>query len=127
MFSLSNYSNMSSFVARFNGMIVNGTLFVEELKQKGWIEGQHQKPFGLVSMVKLNPTYNLFCEIEFCANHLDDLSEITVKELRFYNLSNVKFQNNTWRVDKVNAKALKTLPQRFFSDIVYEVSLACKK
>lgn len=127
VFSLSNYSNMSSFVARFNGMIVNGTLFVEELKQKGWIEGQHQKPFGLVSMVKLNPTYNLFCEIEFCANHLDDLSEITVKELRFYNLSNVKFQNNTWRVDKVNAKALKTLPQRFFSDIVYEVSLACKK
>ena len=127
VFSLNNYSSMTSFVARFNGMIVNGLLFVQELKNKGWLEGQRQKPFGLVSMVKLNTTYNLFCEIEFAPNRLDDLTEITVKELRFYNLNNVKYQNNTWRADKVNARALKTLPPRYFSDIVYEISLACKK
>ena len=126
-FSLQNYSAMSSFVARFNGMITNGKLFVEELKKMGWIEGQTQKPMGLVSMIKINQVYNLICEIEFCANHLDDLTEITMKELRFYNLKNAKFQNNIWRIDKVNAKALKTLPPRFFSDIVYEVSIACKK
>ena len=127
VFSLQNYSAMSSFVARFNGMIVNGTLFVRELKNMGWIEGQYQKPMGLVSMLKLNSVYNIICEIEFCSNHLDDLSEITMKELRFYSLNNAKYQNNTWKIDKVNAKALKTLPPRFFSDIVFEVSTACKK
>lgn len=127
VYSLQNYSAMSSFVARFNGMIVNGKTFVQDLKNMGWIEGQVQKPFGLVSMVKLNNIYKLICEIEFCANHLDDLTEITMKELRFYNLSNAKFQNNKWKIDKVNAKALKTLPPRFFSDVVYEISTACKK
>ena len=118
---------MSSFVARFNGMIVNGKLFVEQLKKLGWIEGQIQRPMGLVSMLKINYVYGLICEIEFCANHLDDLTEITMKELRFYNLKNAKYQNQTWRIDKVDARALKTLPPRFFSDIVFEVSTACKK
>lgn len=127
VYSLDSYTPLSSFVARFNGMIVNGNLFVEQLEKTGWIKGQYQKPFGLVSMVKLNPVLNLICEIEFCANHLDNLSEITVKELRFYNLNSTKFQNNIWRTDKVNAKALKSLPPRYFSDIVYEVSIACKK
>lgn len=127
VFSLQSYSSISSFVARFNGMIVDGNIFVEDLKKMGWIEGQYQKPMGLISMLKLNPVYNLICEIEFCANHLDDLSEITMKELRFYSLNNAKYQNNTWKIDKVNAKALKTLPARFFSDIIFEVSTACKK
>lgn len=127
VFSLDSYTQMSSFVARFNGMIVNGNLFVAQLENTGWLKGQYKKPFGLVSMVKLNPVYNLICEIQFVANHLDDLSEITVKELRFYNLNSTKYQNESWRTDKTNAKALKTLPARYFSDIVYEVALACKK
>lgn len=127
VYSLDSYTPLSSFVARFNGMIVDGNLFVKQLESSGWIKGQYLKPFGLVSMVKLSPVNNLICEIEFCANHLDDLSEITVKELRFYNLNSTKYQNNIWKTDKVNAKALKTLPPRYFSDIVYEVSVACKK
>lgn len=127
VYSLNSYTPLSSFVARFNGMIVNGKTFVGQLKEQGWVEGQYQKPYGLVSMQKVSANYNLLCEIEFCANHLDDLTEITVKELRFYSLNATKFQNNVFRTNKVNAKVLKSLPERYFSDIMYEVAIACKK
>ena len=127
VYSLNSYTPLSSFVARFNGMIVNGKTFVEQLKHLGWVEGQTQKPFGLVSMQKISINYNLLCEIEFCANRLDDLTEITVKELRFYSLNATKYQNDVYKTNKVNAKVLKSLPERYFSDIMYEVAIACKK
>ena len=65
--------------------------------------------------------------LEFCANRLDDLTEITVKELRFYSLNATKYQNDVYKTNKVNAKVLKSLPERYFSDIMYEVAIACKK
>ena len=98
--------------------------YIEQFMEDG---REYQKPYGLVSMQKVSANYNLLCEIEFCANHLDDLTEITVKELRFYSLNATKFQNNVFRTNKVNAKVLKSLPERYFSDIMYEVAIACKK
>ncbi len=127
-FNLASYNPYSSLVTRFNGMIVQASQFFDRLGESGWNFGPVSFNGSISSMFKINRELNLLCQIDFSPiqkNCFD--ANLSLGELRFYRLNTVLTTGNNFITDKTTALELGTLPKRWFSDIIRELTIACRK
>ena len=125
---IQDYNIHSSVVSRFNGFMVNSKTFFERMKSLGWKFGVMSVDKKVQDMVKLNKDLGVLASINFSLTPTNDEQNIIMLgELRFYNINEVLQTGNNFIVNKANSKELSTLKPRYFSDIIYEITVAGKK
>lgn len=129
IFSMSNYNLHSSVVSRFNGFIVNCKTFFERMKISEWKFSMPTLNNNYVSMMKINRELGILAEIDFSPINVNQISSghIMLGELRFYRLNSVLQTGNNYITNKANSLELIALKDRYFSDIIFEITVAGKK
>jgi len=128
IYSLSNYNQHSSVVSRFNGFIVNIATFFERMEKNDWKFGLPTLNNDLKSMIKINRELGILCEMDFSPISNDKKEgNVTLGEMRFYRLESVLPTGNNWVTNKANSLELGVLKERYFSDIIFEISSAGKR
>lgn len=110
-----------SKVSTFSGMLANYNHCVNYLKFQDWKEGL-QVGGVLKSLVKTYIFDNLLCEVSF---EKFDKDNITINDVRFYNLSNTTSQGSYYIINKNDSLLLNLIPKRTYSNILYEISQSC--
>lgn len=129
VYSLNNYNKHASVITRFNGFIVLGGKFFERMENNGWKFSMPTFSGNYVSMQKVCRELGLLSEINFSPvsiKHAFD-GNLTLGELRFYRLSAVLLTGNNIVTNKANSLEIIALKDRYFSDIIFEISSSGKK
>ena len=126
---LADYNIHSFVVSRFNGFMVNSKTFFERMQSLGWKFGVMSVDKKVQEMVKLSRDLKVLANINFSLTPINSDQEniIMLGELRFYNTNEVLQTGNNFVLNKTKSKELSTLNPRYFSDIVYEITIAGKK
>ena len=126
---LADYNIHSSVVSRFNGFMVNSKTFFERMKNLGWNFGVMSVDKRVQDMIKQKKDLKVLANINFSSTPLSMEQENTIMlgELRFYDINEVLQTGNNFILSKTKSKELSTLNPRYFSDIIYEITMACKK
>lgn len=125
---MSSYNPHSSCVAKFNGFMVNFVQFFGKIKQFDWKLSLPTLDGYVSRLQKANEDLGFIAEISFSPVSLNNLNiNVVMGELRFYNLKDVIKTGNNYIVSKANSLELEALPQRYFSDTIFEINVALKK
>ncbi len=130
VYSLTNYNLHTSVVSRFNGFIVNKRTFFERMSHFGWKFSRETLSGNFISMQKICKELGLVAELNFspvATNRCFDEGNLTLGELRFYRLTNVLVTGNHIITNKANSLELSALKDRYFSDMIYEITASGKK
>jgi len=128
VYSMDKFTKLNSAVSRFNGTIVSANVFTDRMIQAGWIFGVVNQLNKVTSMFKVNSALGILCEIDFSPMEVGVKGQdITLGELRFYRLNNAILLGKTWKTSKINSMEITTIPQRLFSDTLYEIAVCSKK
>ena len=128
IFPIDTFNKFSSVVSRFRGNIVNAENFEQKMLQNGWQYALQSAQNGTTSFVRVNKALGLIAELEYVPfGKQMDIIEWSLGDLRFYKLTSAVRVNKQWQTDKTEAMNIGNIPQRFFSDTLYDVSVASKK
>ncbi len=127
VFSPNNYNIHASVVSRFNGFMVNSKTFFERMLGFDWKYGVQSVDKLVSSMTKLNKELGILAEINFSATQIDGENTISLGELRFYKIDDVLKTGNNFVTNKTKSMEIGVLKPRYFSDIIYEITMAGKK
>jgi hypothetical protein len=78
-------------------------------------------------MTKYNKELKLISEIDFTPTQKDGENTISLGELRFYKEEDVLKTGNNFVTNKTKSMEIGVLKPRYFSDIIYEITMAGKK
>ena len=127
VFSPTNFNVHSFVVSRFNGFMVNSQTFFKRMQDFGWQFGLLSVDKMATSMVKLSKELKILAEISFSPAKTDEDSTISLGELRFYKLDDTLRTGNNFITNKTKSMEIGLLKPRYFSDIIYEITIAGKK
>ena len=128
VFSVDTFNKFSSVVSRFRGNIVDASNFEQKMLQRGWQYSYQSQQLEVGSFVRVNDALGLIAELEFMPfSNVGERIELSIGELRFYKLDSAIRINKCWQTNKLEALNIGNIPNRFFSDTLYEISIANKK
>lgn len=127
IFPPNNYNVHASVVSRFNGFMVNSKTFFARMLELDWKFGVLSVDKMASSMTKLNKELKILAEIDFTPTQIDAENTISLGELRFYKLADVLKTGNNYITNKTKSMEIGVLKPRYFSDIIYEITMAGKK
>ncbi len=119
----------SNSLERFGGMILNDLSLGGKLTALGWYRGSVQDAGGFYTYYREDPSLGLGAELHFSGSYVGSGSmggeEITVYDVRFYKAGEV--DRSAYSYDEVKGKKqlpLKDIPQRYFSEIIWQMTKA---
>jgi len=128
VFPLDTFNKFSSVVTRFRGNIVNGVNFEQKMLQRNWQHSLQLQNTQGGSFVIINEALNIIAEVEYVPfSKLEQTEDLSLGDLRFYKLDTAVKIGKSWQTNKVEALNIGQIPQRFFSDALYDVSVCSKK
>ncbi|MBZ9634561.1 DUF4132 domain-containing protein [Clostridium sp. FP1] len=114
------------WVERFAGIKINGLSLVGKLSKMGWYRGSVQDGGGYYQFYKEDEKIGIGAELSFewlgigCENE-----ETTIYELTFYRASTVERGSYVYdEISEENIIVPSKVPERFFSEILYDVDRA---
>ncbi|EKQ56080.1 MULTISPECIES: DUF4132 domain-containing protein [unclassified Clostridium] len=113
-------------VERFGGTMLNGLSLLGKLTGFGWIRGAIGDGGGYFAFYKEDNSYKVEAGLNFSGISVGyENEEATVYDLCFYKLGTMsKYAYISEKTQEQNMVSLDTLPERFFSEILYQVSRA---
>ena len=114
---------------RFGGMIINDLSLGGKLTTMGWYRGSVQDGGGFDTYYREDATLGLGAELHFSGSFVGSGSmggeEITVYDVRFYKAGAI--ERGSYCYDEAKGEKqlpLKDIPQRYFSEIVWQLTKA---
>ncbi len=114
---------------RFGGMIINDLSLGGKLTTMGWYRGSVQDGGGFDTYYREDATLGLGAELHFSGSFVGSGSmggeEITVYDVRFYKAGTI--ERGSYCYDEAKGEKqlpLKDIPQRYFSEIVWQLTKA---
>ena len=127
VFSPNNYNVHASVVSRFNGFMVSSKTFFKRMQDFEWEFGVQSVDKMVSCMTKINKELAILAEINFSSTYKDADTTISLGELRFYKIEDVLKTGNNFITNKTKSMEIGVLKPRYFSDIIYEITVAGKK
>lgn len=111
---------------RFGGCIINDLSLGGKLLGAGWYRGSVQDAGGFYVYYREDTALELGAELHFSGSFVGGTNEdVTVYDVRFYKAGSVKHGSYEYdEVDDARAYLLKDVPERYFSEIVLQISKA---
>jgi hypothetical protein len=106
-------------ISRFKGSILPSEQFVEHLKARGYVRAE-----GKNAAYKI--IGDVMSELDFSELTIQGHNSISVNEVRFYSVINTPKIKSLYITDKSYAISLRTLPARFLSDAIYDMTKIVK-
>ena len=119
------YKPQGSVVLKFNGLFIRADGFVSKIIANSWVLGLKSHDGRIVSFLRRN--YELDIVAELCCSPISTTpqnEDATLGELRFYKLADMSEQG---QAEKSRSLSLHAVPDRFFSNILYELVTASRK
>lgn len=114
---------------RFGGMILNDLSLGGKLTALGWYRGSVQDAGGFYTYYREDPSLGLGAELHFSGSFVGSGSmggeDVTVYDVRFYKAGSI--ERGSYCYDEVKGEKqlpLKEIPQRYFSEIVWQMARA---
>ena len=113
-------------LARFGGKMLNGLSLSGKLQGLGWYRGSVQDAGVYSTFYREDVTLNMGVELNFSGSYVGDENDIvTVYEAVFYRSGTVTRGSYCYDTPKdENIFALKDIPPRYYSEIVYQLEQA---
>ncbi|MCL2540211.1 MAG: DUF4132 domain-containing protein [Firmicutes bacterium] len=126
VFYKENFKPQGSVVLKFNGLFVQGESFVARILNFGWEAGSRTKEGLVLSFVRKNHELGIAAEISISPVSLDAGTQTAVLgELRFYKINELSKHDEL--NDRTRSLSLIGVPDRFFSNVLYELVAGAKK
>ena len=124
---------------RFGGYVVNDLSLGGKLQSFGWYKGSVQDGGGIYSYYREDQELHMGVELHFSGSYVGGMNEdVTVYEVRFYNAGGTVVDENGNTVtsgimrgsyvydeaDDSNSYLLKEVPERYFSEVVLQLTKA---
>ncbi|AZV59011.1 DUF4132 domain-containing protein [Clostridium sp. AWRP] len=126
VFTMTEEEKKMKYVDRFGGKIVNGLSLVGKIMNYGWYRGSIQDAGGYYEFYKEDNNLGIGVELKFEGLSVGyENEDTTIYILRFYNAGTVK--RGSYIYDEVKEQHLLSLsqvPEKYFSEILYQVSSA---
>ena len=114
---------------RFGGMLINDLSLGGKLTALGWYRGSVQDAGGFYTYYREDVSLGLGAELHFSGSFVGSGSmggeEVTVYDVRFYKAGTI--ERGSYCYDEVEGEKqlpLKDIPQRYFSEIVWQLAKA---
>ncbi len=109
---------------RFGGYIVNDLSLSGKLLGAGWYRGSVIDGGGFYEYYREDPDLGLGVELNFSGSFVGGFNEdVTIYDARFYKAGSVKRGSYEYdEVDDKKAYLLKDVPERYFSEIILQIS-----
>ncbi|NRT28642.1 hypothetical protein B0I68_002247 [Clostridium beijerinckii] len=126
IFNVTEEEKKRNTVERFGGTILNGLSLLGKLTDFGWIRGAIGDGGGYYAFYKEDNNHKVEVGLNFSGVSVGyESEEVTVYDLCFYKLGTMsKYAYINVKTQKQNTISIDTLPERFFSEILYQVSRA---
>lgn len=113
-------------VERFSGVRVNGLSLVGRLTKLGWYRGVVQDEGRYYEIYKEDEKIGIGVQLSFYGLYIgDEDEETTVYDLVFYTAGTVgRWSDDYEGIDEENVIVPERIPERFFSEILYDVDRA---
>ena len=124
---------------RFGGYVVNDLSLGGKLQSFGWYKGSVQDGGGIYSYYREDQELHMGVELHFSGSYVGGMNDdVTVYEVRFYNAGGTVVDENGNTVtsgimrgsyvydeaDDSNSYLLKEVPERYFSEVVLQLTKA---
>lgn len=111
---------------RFGGMIVNDLSLGSRLQGAGWYRGSVQDGGCFYTYYREDAEIGLGAELHFSGSYVaGDNDDVTVYDVRFYRAGTVQRGSYVYdEADDKKAICLKEVPERYFSEIVLQLTKA---
>ena len=111
---------------RFGGMIVNDLSLGSRLQGAGWYRGSVQDGGCFYTYYREDAEIGLGAELHFSGSYVaGDNDDVTVYDVRFYRAGTVQRGSYVYdEADDKKASCLKEVPERYFSEIVLQLTKA---
>lgn len=126
IFTVTEEEKKRNTVERFGGTMLNGLSLLGKLTDFGWIRGAIGDGGGYDAFFKEDNNHKVEVGLNFSDVSVGyENEEVTVYDLCFYKLGTMsKYAYINKKTQEQNMVSLETLPERFFSEILYQVSKA---
>lgn len=126
IFTVTEEERNRNTVERFGGVMLNGLSLLGKLTDFGWIRGAIGDGGGYYAFYKEDNNHKVEVGLNFSGVSVGyESEEVTVYDLCFYKLGTMsKYAYINEKTQKQNTISIGTLPERFFSEILYQVSRA---
>jgi len=114
----------SAALERFGGMVLNDMSLVGKMTTLGWYKGSVQDAGGFYTFYREDAGIGV--ELHFSGTYVGGMGDdVTVYDARFYKAGAIERGSYCYdEVDKEKAIPLKDIPERYFSEIVYQLAKA---
>ena len=119
------YKPQGSAVLKFNGLFVFADSFVGRILENGWVAGLRSRHGSIISFLRYN--YELGVVAEIACSPMSEKPQnesATLGELRFYKIADM---SDAGQAERAHSLSLHAVPDRFFSNILYELVIASRK
>ena len=126
VFVITEEEKNMSYVDRFGGKIINGLSLSGKIMGAGWYRGSVQDAGGYYDFYKEDKALGLGAELSFEGLFVGDENEdTTIYVIRFYKAGTVERGSYVYdEIKKENLLKLNDVPNRFFSETMYQVDKA---
>ncbi|WP_017210629.1 DUF4132 domain-containing protein [Clostridium beijerinckii] len=126
IFTVTEEERNRNTIERFGGVMLNGLSLLGKLTDFGWIRGAIGDGGGYYAFYKEDNNHKVEVGLNFSGVSVGyESEEVTVYDLCFYKLGTMsKYAYINEKTQKQNTISIGTLPERFFSEILYQVSRA---
>lgn len=110
-------------ISRFEGLVINGLSLLGKMTGFGWYKGAVEDAGFYYSFYREDEALGIGAELTFEGVQVGDENEdTTIGKLAFYKTGTVGKGGYVYHsAEKENAVAVKDLPERYFSEIIYQV------
>ena len=129
VYCLTEEEQESSSLERFDGMVINDLSLGGRLTALGWLRGPVGSGGRFFTYYREESLLGLGAELHFSGSFVGSGSaggqDVTVRDVRFYQVGTVDRGPESYdEVTEGRQLSLKNIPQRFFSEIVWQLTRA---
>lgn len=125
VFYMTEEEKNAKTMERFGGLMINDLSLTGKLTNLGWYRGSVLDAGGFYDFYREDATLGMGVELNFSGSFVGGGYEedVTIYDVRFYSIGVVKRGSYVYdEVDDNKSLLLKEVPERYFSEIVYQLS-----